>query len=246
MERADARRAHRSGRRVRARRLDGGRPRQRALPPGRAPERRRAVPALVARPTSPTPRTTPRCSKRCARSRELDDVAWLTEASSPASSSGSSTMPTVEASSRPVPTPSSSSSGLKDVFDDATPSASSARGERSVAARGPDRRNPVRGVRRRSVAGCSRMHGASHPNGRASPRCDRALRDQPRRDRDHRRAGRRADPRACGARWLPGCCPPSVTLTGSPNDPSPLLAGAKCGVAFRPPTSASTTRANSR
>ena len=73
--------AHRGGRRARPRRLDGRGPRRtRRSSSASCAATTAGSCARGARPTSPTPRTTPRCSKRCCTLAELDDVAWLDDA----------------------------------------------------------------------------------------------------------------------------------------------------------------------
>ena len=101
--------------RARPRRLDGRRPHERSLPAPRAPQRRRPIPAVVAGArTSRTPRTTPRCSKRCCTLAELDDVAWLADARDVADELLRLFHdPDAAASSRPATTPSRSSSGRR-------------------------------------------------------------------------------------------------------------------------------------
>ena len=117
LERAVPRRAHRGGRRARPRRLDAPRPatngRFLLTRAARAPTAGSC--ARGARRTSRTPRTTPRCSRRCCTLAELDDVvvARPTPAPSPTTCSACSTTTTAAASSRPATTPSSSSCGRR-------------------------------------------------------------------------------------------------------------------------------------
>ena len=88
--------------------------------------RRPASAARGGRRTSRTPRTTPRCSKRCCTLAELDDVAWLADARVVADellrlfldADGGGFFTTGHDAEPLVVRP-------KDVFDDATPSANS-------------------------------------------------------------------------------------------------------------------------
>ena len=110
--------AGRGGRRARPRRLDGRGARQRPLPRSRAAARRRPAAAVVAgraaADTSPTPRTTPRCSRRCVTLAEVDDVAWLERRRGASPTSWSALFArraSAAGSSPPAPTPRRSSSG---------------------------------------------------------------------------------------------------------------------------------------
>ena len=149
----DARRAHRGRGRARPRRLDGGRPRERPLPArARCAATTAASSAPGAPPTSPTPRTTPRCSKRCARSPSSTTSAWLAEARTVAGRArcASSATPTAAASSRPGSDAEQLVVRLKDLFDDATPSAN------SLAANGLLRLAALTGETRARGTGASR------------------------------------------------------------------------------------------
>ena len=118
----------------------------------------RLPPLVAGARTSPTPRTTPRCSKRCCTLAELDDVAWLADARAVADellrlfhdADGGGFFTTGHDAEQLVVRP-------KDVFDDATPSAN------SLAANGL--------LRLAALTGDDALRGAG---GRESSRCSPA------------------------------------------------------------------------
>ena len=206
--------------------------------------------ARGARRTSRTPRTTPRCSRRCCTLAELDDVAWLADARTVADellrlfhdADGGGFFTTGHDAEALVVRP-------KDVFDDATPSANSlaANGLLRLAALTGD--DALRGARASTMLEMLAAADGDAPDRlRAPARRARALRHA-RRSRSRSSATRRrpAHARAAAPRSRRRLLPASVTLTGRADRRDPAARRPRPrATAHRPRTCASTTRAGSR
>ena len=184
--------------------------------------------ARGARPISPTPRTTPRCSKRSCTLAELDDVAWLADARAVADellrlfhdADGGGFFTTGTDAEQLVVRP-------KDLFDDATPSANSLAANGLLRLARAHRRRPRYEEPAVAVLRDARAAGGVAPERlRAPARRARAVRDAAR-SRSRSSATPTTRGRARLRREVTGrLLPASVTLTGSPPPiASPLLAG---------------------